>query len=201
MDLEAASLHLEKDQMFRKIIQGTTIEPFSPSGKVYYDLLNSIVSQQLSVKAAETIFQRFCALFPNQYPSPEAILGINPEQLRSAGLSNQKAGYMKNVAAFALENNLETRPWSRYSDKENLDFLIQIKGIGRWSAEMILMFTLGQPDVFPVDDLGIQQSISRLYALSESGKALRLRMIELAENWRPYRTVACRYLWAWKNNN
>ncbi len=199
MDIEIATLHLKKDLSLQKIIQSTTIEVSSPTQNVYFDLLSSIVSQQLSVKAADTIFKRFCTLFPNDYPSPDALLALNPEQLRTAGLSNQKAGYMKNVAVFALENNLENHDWSNKSDAETIDFLTQIKGIGRWSAQMILMFTLGRPDIFPVDDLGIQQAISRLYNLNETGKNLRLRMDELAEPWRPYRTIACRYLWAWKD--
>lgn len=201
MDLEAAILHLKKDHKLQEIIQKTTITPFSPSGKVYFDLLESIVSQQLSVRVADTIFQRFCALFPNNYPSPDALQAINTEQLRLVGLSNQKAGYMKNVATFALEHGLENHPWSNYSDTEIINILTQIKGVGRWTAQMILMFTLGRPDIFPVDDLGIQQAIIRLYALPETGKALHQRMQEIATNWSPHRTIACRYLWAWKNQN
>jgi DNA-3-methyladenine glycosylase II len=107
---------------------------------------------------------------------------------------------MQNVAAFALENNFETVKWDQYNDAEISQMLTTIKGVGTWTVEMILMFTLGRPDVFPSKDLGIQQAIAGLYNINESGKKLLLQMTEIAEPWRPYRTLACRYLWHWKNN-
>lgn len=201
MDLESAILHLNKDSILKNIIQYAAVKPFTPSGNVYFDLLNSIVSQQLSVKAAETIFTRFCLLFPENYPSPELLLVTDPDQLRAAGLSRQKASYLQNVAAYALENNIDSIEWEHYDDMEIIQMLTKIKGVGRWTVEMILMFTLGRPDVFPKDDLGIQQAIFRLYNLNTSGKDLLREMTEIAESWRPYRTVACRYLWYWKNQN
>lgn len=201
MDLESAILHLKKDLILKNIIQNATIKPFAPSKNVYFDLLNSIVSQQLSVKAAETIFDRFCALFPENYPSPELLISISPDQLRSIGLSRQKASYMQNVAAFSLENNFESYQWDQYDDDAIIRLLTEIKGVGRWTAEMILMFTLGRPDVFPNLDLGIQQAISRLYNINETGKPLLNQMDKIAEAWRPHRSVACRFLWYWKNNN
>lgn len=201
MDLESAILHLNKDSILKNIIQYAAVKPFTPSGNVYFDLLNSIVSQQLSVKAAETIFTRFCLLFPENYPSPELLLVTDPDQLRAAGLSRQKAAYLQNVAAYALENNIDSIKWEHYDDMEIIQMLTKIKGVGRWTVEMILMFTLGRPDVFPKDDLGIQQAIFRLYNLNTSGKDLLREMTEIAESWRPYRTVACRYLWYWKNQN
>lgn len=200
MDSEVALLHLKKDNHLKKVIENTSITPLLPSGNVYYNLLESIVSQQLSVKAAANIFNRFCALFTDQYPHPELLTTIDLTALRMAGLSNQKAGYLKNVAAFTLENNLENFSWEALQDHEVISFLTQIKGVGRWTAEMILMFTLCRPDVLPVDDLGIQQSMSQLFSLKESGKILQQRMIEVAEPWRPYRTLACRYLWKWKDS-
>ncbi len=200
MDWDAAIAHLKKDHRLQSIIQTTTVTPYHSNGDVYYDLLNSIASQQLSVKAADTIFQRFCALFPKQYPNPELLQSIEIEQLRAIGLSYQKAGYMKNVADFSAQQSLTSRKWADYPDADNLAFLTQIKGVGKWTAEIILMFTLNRPDIFPADDLGIQQAIIRLYDLSETGKPLHQRMHSLADPWRPYRTVACRYLWAWKNS-
>lgn len=201
MNLEAAILHLKQDTQLQKVILTTAVPPFAPSGRVYFDLLGSIVSQQLSTKAATTIFNRFCALFPEGYPNPEALISINPEQLRTAGLSIQKAAYLKNVARFSLENDLENYNWTALSDQDAIRMLTAIKGVGRWTAEMVLMFTLGRPDVFPIDDLGIQQSMIKLFGLTESGKNLHHRMLEHAEPWRPYRTVACRYLWRWKDNS
>ena len=200
MNLEAAILHLEQDSNFQKILETTTIAPLTPSGKVYFDLLDSIVSQQLSVKVASAIFNRFCTLFPGNYPSPETLISMDTGQLRAAGLSGQKAAYLKNAAAFALENDLENYRWDDLSDTEIILFLTQIKGVGQWTAEMILMFTLNRPDIFPADDLGIQQAMTQLFSLTETGKDLRQKMIAAAEPWRPYRTIACRYLWRWKDN-
>lgn len=171
------------------------------SGKdVYYDLLESIVSQQLSVKAAATIHGRFMALFEDGIPYPEKLLALDVPTLRSVGLSNQKASYMHNVAAFFVQEKLHGANWDTLTDEEIIQKLTKIKGVGRWTVEMILMFTLGRPDVLPVDDLGIQQAMKRLYELEETGKALRARMVEIAEPWRPYRTHACRYLWKWKDS-
>jgi len=199
MNSEAAILHLGKDSFLAEVIQRTSIPPFAPSGKVYFELLESIVSQQLSVRAAATIFSRFCAIFPDNYPHPETLVSIPPEQLRNVGLSFQKAKYLKNVAAFTLDNDLDRLRWEDYSDIEIINLLTKIKGVGRWTSEMILMFTLGRPDIFPADDLGIQQAMIRLYNLTDTGKTLQLRMRELSEQWQPYRTTACRYLWRWKD--
>ena len=123
MDLESALLHLKKDKILQEVIQTTTLPPLTPSGNVYFDLLDSIASQQLSVKVASIIFNRFCTLFPEQYPSPQLLVQTPIDQLRSVGLSNQKATYMKNVAAFALENNLETYSWAALTDEEIIAFL------------------------------------------------------------------------------
>lgn len=199
MNVEAAIIHLKQDEYFGKVIEATHVPDFTPSGKVYYDLLDSIVSQQLSVKVANVIFGRFRALFPDNYPHPEMLLAIEPERLRSVGLSNQKATYLQNVAAFALQNDFEQRNWHTDSDDEVIALLTKIKGVGLWTSQMILMFTLNRPDVFPIDDLGIQQAMTRLFDLQETGKLLKIRMLELAEPWRPYRTVASRYLWRWKD--
>ncbi|MEQ1746982.1 MAG: DNA-3-methyladenine glycosylase [Saprospiraceae bacterium] len=199
MDFETAISHLSKDKRFAPVIQQTQIEALQPSRNVYYDLLDSIVSQQLSVKAAATIFGRFCALFPDNYPTPEQLLDIETERLRAAGLSNQKASYLKNVAAFALENNLDNTNWPTLSDADIVNHLSQIKGVGKWTVEMILIFTLNRPDVFPVDDLGIQQAMIKLFGLSSSKKELLRDMVKLSEPWQPYRSTASRLLWRWKS--
>lgn len=200
MNSEVAKAHLKQHDKIRLLVETIHIPDFSPSGKVYYDLLESIVSQQLSVKAASTIFNRFCALFSDNYPHPALLSAIEIQLLRSAGLSSQKASYLQNVAAFSLQYDLENHQWESMSDDEIIDFLTSIKGVGKWTAQMILMFSIGRPDIFPVDDLGIQQAMTRLYGLDEKDKKLKQQMIELAEPWRPYRTIACRYLWRWKDN-
>lgn len=200
MNSEAAIAHLKQDDNFRLLVETITIPDFTPSRKVYFDLLDSIVSQQLSVKVATVIFNRFCALFPENYPHPELVAAFQIEQLRSVGLSNQKASYLQNVAAFSLQYDLENHDWGSMSDDAIIAFLTQIKGVGKWTAQMILMFTIGRPDIFPIDDLGIQQAMARLYSLDTTDKQFKHKMTALAEPWRPYRTVACRYLWRWKDS-
>lgn len=199
MNSVVAVTHLQQDSLLRHMIEQTVLPASTPSRRIYYDLLDSIVSQQLSVKVATVIFNRFCALFPDHYPHPELVIALEPGQLRSVGLSGQKAGYLQNVAHFFLQSDLENHHWETMSDGEIIDFLSQIKGVGKWTVQMLLIFTLERPDVFPVDDLGIQQAMVRLYGLTETGKELKKRMVELAEPWQPHRSLASRYLWRWKD--
>jgi DNA-3-methyladenine glycosylase II len=166
-----------------------------PHEDIYVSLLSSIISQQLSTKVARVIRDRFLHLFPNQYPSPELVLNEPEEALRAVGLSYQKIGYIRNVAAFARDGQLDYGVISVLPDEDLIRHLVQIKGVGRWTAEMILMFTLVRPDVFPVDDLGIQNAMKKHYNLSLTGKPLQGEMTRIAEAWRPYRTLASRYLW------
>lgn len=196
---EAALAHLNQEPNIAKIIQSIDLPVFTPSRKIYYDLLESIVSQQLSVKAATTIFNRFLLLFPDNYPHPDMLINVEQERLRSAGLSGQKAVYLQNVARFSLIHDLEGHAWDAMDDDEIIRFLTQIKGVGKWTVEMLLMFTLGRPDILPVDDLGIQQGMSKLFNLNFSGKMLKQEMIERAAPWKPWRTLACRYIWRWKD--
>lgn len=194
--------HLCKDPAMARVIRETIDKPDFRQGNsdVYYDLLVSIVSQQLSGKVAQVITGRLMALFPNEYPEPEAILDMEFDRLRAVGLSNSKTHYIRNVAEFFSEPEHRQKVWSEMGDEEIIRFLTQIKGVGRWTAEMILMFTLHRPDVLPVDDLGIQQSMAQLFGWQESGKVLQQKMIEAAEHWRPYRTYACKFLWRWPRN-
>jgi DNA-3-methyladenine glycosylase II len=199
MNLTEAMTHLHKEPNISRVLHSIEMPDFTPSQKVYFDLLESIVSQQLSVKVATVIFNRFLSLFPDNYPHPELVISIEIDSLRGAGLSYQKAGYLQNVAQFALVHDLENKNWHEMSDDEIIQFLSQIKGVGKWTVQMLLMFTIGRPDVFPVDDLGIQQGMAKIFGLQETGKELKNKMIELAEPWRPWRTVACRYVWRWKD--
>lgn len=186
---------LANDPVMAAIIrQGQPLKP-SKSEDLYHKLLSSIVSQQLSTKVAAVIFRRFTALFPNDYPHPQLVLEAPDEVLRGAGLSFQKIGYVRNVAAFAAEGNMAHATIDAMESEDLIRHLTQIKGVGRWTVEMLLMFALERPDVFPVDDLGIQNAMKRHYGLEEAGKALKLRMQDIAENWRPYRTIASKYLW------
>lgn len=201
MNSQAAIAHLQHEDNIRSLIEQINMPDFTPSGRIYYDLLESIVSQQLSVKVADVIFKRFLLLFTDHFPHPEQVVALELEKLRSVGLSGQKAGYLKNVAQFALANDLEQIDWETMDDEEIINFLTQIKGVGKWTVQMLLMFSLARPDIFPVDDLGIQQGMQRLFKIEASNpRLLKIKMTELAEPWRPWRTVACRYLWRWKDN-
>lgn len=162
---------------------------------LYLELLDAIISQQLSVKAAATISRRFTGLFPDDYPTPERVLALSVDELRAVGVSRQKAGYLQSVAAFKQAGQLEYAVLNQLSDDALADHLTQIKGVGRWTAQMLLMFALERPDVFPELDLGIQNAMRRHYDLPETGKALLRRMTEIAEAWRPHRTTAARLLW------
>lgn len=170
MNIDLSHAHLRQDARIAMLLDVVQMPDFTPSGRIYYDLLESIVSQQLSVKAATTIFNRFCTLFPDNYPHPELLVEVETTRLREMGLSFQKAGYLQNVARFSMENDLENHGWNQMSDEEIIEFLTQIKGVGKWTVQMLLMFTLGRPDVFPIDDLGIQQAMINLYQINETDR-------------------------------
>jgi len=200
MNSEAAIAHLNKEATIRPLLTAIEVPELIPSGRVYYDLLSSIVSQQLSVKVADVIFKRFISLFPDNYPHPRYVVAIESDTLRSVGLSGQKAEYLQNVAKFAIDNDLQNIDWDSMRDEEIISFLTQIKGVGKWTVQMLLMFTLSRPDIFPVDDLGIQQAMQRLFTIEElNPRLLKIRMTELSEPWKPWRTIACQYLWRWKD--
>lgn len=191
--------HLAADERLRPLLDTIVLAPPTSRGDIYCDLIRAVVYQQLSGKAAATIHGRFLDLFPDGYPQTDRLLGCSLEDLRAVGLSRQKATYLQNIAAFFNEHRLHGEDWSRHDDEQLIELLSRIKGVGRWTVEMILMFSLSRPDVLPLDDLGIQQAMQGLYGLEGKGKALRQQMIATAEPWRPYRTYACRYLWRWKD--
>ncbi|MGA0557991.1 DNA-3-methyladenine glycosylase family protein [Larkinella sp. VNQ87] len=198
--------HLSQDPVLKQIIYCTPEPKIAfaydrdpAKNRVYLALLESIVSQQISVKAADSIFTRFLALFADGYPHPDQLLAKTPEVLRSAGLSGQKARYLQSVAEFALQNPMTSDFLETMTDEEIIQYLLPIKGVGRWTVEMLLLFVLNRPDVFPVDDLVIRQKMVNAYGLTETGRALYKRLHAIAEAWRPHRSLASRYLWRWKN--
>jgi DNA-3-methyladenine glycosylase II len=166
---------------------------------VYLDLLGSIISQQLSTKVAAVIERRFLALFPDDMPYPQLLIEKDIATLRSAGLSQQKAAYLQNVAIFFQQENLLEKDWRDMDNDEIIRYLTQIKGVGKWTVEMILMFSLSRPDVLPLDDLGIRQGIANLYGVTETGKPMLQQMTDIAAAWQPYRSYACLYLWRYKD--
>jgi DNA-3-methyladenine glycosylase II len=190
--------HLKQDVKLAFAIQNSNPTIKEGNGKVYEALLEAIVSQQLSVKAADTIYQRFLKLYI-QHPEPSELIQTPFETLRSVGLSNQKAKYIQNVGAFFEKQPSDPLYWQKIEDEQIIKELTQIKGVGVWTVQMILMFTLNRLDIMPVLDLGIKQAMIRLYELNESGKELEKKMLDISMQWKPYRTIACRYLWSWKD--
>jgi DNA-3-methyladenine glycosylase II len=194
--------HLSKDPILAKAMAETEFMPYIKpvENNLFIDLLEAIISQQLSIKAADTIYKRFVGLFDLGKIYPSQILKFDDPMLRAVGLSNQKTKYVKNLAEFATHNSLEIEEINKKSDEEIIELLTQIKGIGRWTVEMMLMFSLQRPNVFPIDDLGIYQSMIELYQIDETNKKeTRKKLYEIAEHWNPYRSWACRYLWKWRD--
>jgi DNA-3-methyladenine glycosylase II len=191
--------HLSRDPKMAAIIPQIELPEIEVHSDICLDLISSIVSQQLSVKAADTIFNRFLDLFENRYPTQQQILDKDPEILRGCGLSYQKANYIKNIATYWIDNKDTMSDWLALSEDAIISELTQIKGVGKWTVQMILMFRLNRLDVFPIDDLGIRQGMIKIYDVQETGKDLIKKLHELAEPWRPYRSIACRYVWKWKD--
>jgi len=156
-------------------------------------LVSAIVSQQLSTKAAATIFGRFVELFEDRRPSAGGIDVLNDAALRGVGLSGQKVGYLRDLCARLADGRLALDELEMLGDERVIERLTSVKGFGRWTAEMFLMFRLHRPDVLPVGDLGIVNAVQRLYRLRKRPDATRI--LKIGEPWRPYRSVASWYLW------
>lgn len=193
--------HLSKDKKLKKILD--LQEPFvlTKRKNIHLHLCNSIMSQQLSTKVADVFQQRFLTLYITKNPTAAEIAATAFDRLRSIGLSNAKANYIINVCNFFIEEKITDAKLYKMSNEEVIKYLTQIKGVGQWTVEMILMFALGREDVFAVDDLGIQQAICKLYNIDAADKkTMKEKMLAVSKKWSPYRTYACRYLWGWKDN-
>ena len=192
--------HLSKDKQLKKAITKTGRIELKKRKNIFIYLIKSITSQQLSTKVAEVIYNRFLNLFGGIEPTPQQVLELKHAQLRAIGLSNSKVTYVQNVARFAIEKGLEVKRLNKMDNEELIEYLTEIKGVGRWTAEMIMMFALGREDVFALDDLGIQMAMKNLFELKiNDPKRLKKKMIALSAAWSPYRTYACMYLWRWKD--
>jgi DNA-3-methyladenine glycosylase II len=163
------------------------------SSNPFHSLVESIISQQLSVKAADTIYKRFLTLFPTTDVTPEQLAEVPLNSLRSVGMSWSKAQYIKNIAEAIIQKQFEWSDIDKKTDEEIIHLLTQIKGIGRWTAEMFLMFTLGRPDVVSIGDVGLQNAIQRVYKLDKKPTPKHIQ--DLSNKWKPYRTYACKVLW------
>lgn len=193
-------LHLSKDKKLKKVMEMQQPYVLEKRNKVYLRLCASILSQQLSTKVAKVLYERFLNLFEGKQPTALEILNTPATSFRAIGFSNAKASYVHNVARFFIENKITDRQLRAMSNEEVMELLTQIKGVGKWTVEMILMFTLGREDIFAADDLGLKQSVIKLYGIKEiDKKLLQQKIIRISNKWSPYRTYACRYLWGWKD--
>jgi DNA-3-methyladenine glycosylase II len=193
--------HLSKDKKLKKLLESAAPHQLKKRKNICTYLCASIMSQQLSTKVADVIYKRFIALYGGKEPLPQQILDTPFEQLRGIGLSNAKVSYVKNVAQFEIEKGMDPKKLGKMDNEEVIAYLTEIKGVGRWTVEMLLMFALGREDVFAVDDLGIQNAMIKLYKLDNSDKKqLREKMLKVSAKWSPYRTYACVHLWRWKDN-
>jgi DNA-3-methyladenine glycosylase II len=193
-------VHLEKDRKLSKILVEAVPE-LTLHKNIPIRLMASIMSQQLSTHVARVIFRRFLELYQGKEPKVSEVLATDPAQLRAIGLSNNKVSYILNVARFCIENSITDKKLQKMDNASIIELLTKIKGVGKWTVEMLLMFSLGREDVFAVDDLGIQQAMIRLYKLDNSDKkAFKEKMLQLSEKWSPYKTYACIHLWQWKDD-
>ncbi len=195
---EKALEHFKKTDslLYKLAISIGPFTPMLPSSEHFTRLCRSIVGQQLSVKAAQTIFTRFQNLFENNI-TPEKVLHMDTEKLRMCGISYPKIGYIQDLAEKVIEKKLILETLHKDDNETVIKNLTIIKGIGNWSAEMFLMFSLGRPDIFSVQDLGLRNAIKKLYGLEEPTKK---ELLEISEKWKPYRTFASMVLWKSLNN-
>ena len=195
-DYTIARRHLRKaDPKLGQIIKRVgkcQLHAFAPRDP-FEALCMSIASQQLSTKAADTIFRRFCDLFPDRKPTPERVMTLTDDEIRGVGFSRPKVTFIKDLASHVIDGRLDLKGLKKHPDDEVMRQLVAVKGIGRWTAEIFLMFRLGRPDIFPADDLGLMNAVQRTYGLRKRPDAKRLR--KMCETWKPYRSVAAWYLW------
>lgn len=193
--LTQAKEHFKKnDAVLGRVVDIVVLSGWRKNGNYFVDLVESIVSQQLSVKAADTIWKRFIALFPDERVEPEFVLAMSEQRIRDAGISWQKISYMKDLAKKTLESGIVFEQFEIMTDEEIIEELVKVRGIGRWTAEMFLMFSMGRQDIFSYGDLGLRRAMQNLYSLRKEPSPRRAAQI--ANKWKPFRTIACRYLWA-----
>lgn len=197
IDYQRARRHLMRtDPVLATVIRqvgrcGLADVPYLPP---FMALAEAIASQQLSVKAADTIFNRFCALFgPDNIPDAARLLRLDDDVIRASGFSRSKVAFLRDLAARVSERRLALDRLGELDDAEVIEQLTAVKGIGTWTAEIYLMFRLQRPDIFPADDLGLVKAAERMYGLRQ--RPTRKKLLKMAEPWRPYRSVAAWYLW------
>ena len=191
--------HLSGDDILKKVLEKVSIEFPEENLTVFSYLIKSIVSQQLSTKAAKTIYDRLMALPSIDRNDPSSLMAFSVDDLRSVGLSYQKTNYVGNVCQYFLDKNLLDTNWEMFSDEQLIELFTSIKGVGVWTVQMVLMFGLKRPDVFPVLDLGIRQGMSKLYDLDSDLKELTKEINTISEKWSPYRSHGSLAIWRFKD--
>lgn len=192
----AAEVLAQNDSVLAPVIKRAGLPTFTPHKNYYQELVESIVSQQLSVKAAATILKRFVDLFPGDgFPAPDQILSKDIEELRAVGLSRQKATYIQDLAVKVIEGTVRFNHLDGLTNDEVIAELTQIKGVGVWTVHMFLIFCMGRLDVLPTGDLGIKNGIQKLYGFEASPTPLEMEEVALKNNWHPYESVASWYVW------
>ena len=196
-DWTQGARHLARvDPTLRRVIGRVGPCTLAPRRDYFVALCKAIYAQQISTKVATVLFGRFRQQFPNRRPTPELVLQLlnGPESnLRLCGLSRQKAVYLADLARHFVDGRIPTRKLSRMSDDQVIDALVNVKGIGQWTAEMFLIFVLNRPDVLPVDDLGVREGVREMYGLH--GRPTADELIAIGEPWRPFRSIATWYVW------
>ncbi|MBS1745676.1 MAG: DNA-3-methyladenine glycosylase 2 family protein [Bacteroidetes bacterium] len=193
--------HLRQDKKLAAFMNGTVHEHIMPHSNIPLQLIRSIMSQQLNTKVAQVIYNRFLEIYHNKTPKPQQIIDTPFEVLRATGLSNAKVGYIKNIASFCLENEITDKKLHAMNNEAIIALFTQIKGVGKWTVEMLLMFALGREDVFSLDDYGVRSAMMHIYQIKKTDKRnLDKKLLSISDKWSPYRTYGCLYCWHWKNN-
>ena len=193
MDIKSALKILNNDPKMQKLIKDFGLPNFKSKNNYFQSLIHSIVFQQLSGKVANIIYQRLISLLPNNKITPKEVLILSNEAMKQIGLSSQKINYIKNLADYFDSNIFDSNKVEKMSDEAISRELIQIKGIGQWTVDMFLMFTLNRSDIMPYSDLGIQKGMKTLFNLNKLPTKDEMKTLSI--KWIPYRTVACWYLW------
>ncbi|MGI0060376.1 MAG: DNA-3-methyladenine glycosylase family protein [Nitrosotalea sp.] len=192
MTIADAITFLKQDQTLALVIETVGEYKLKKRNHHFAVLVESIISQQLATSAADAIFKRFKGLYP-KFPTASEILGTRKSKLRKVGLSGMKIEYLKDLAKHMDEGKLNMRSLSKMNDEDVISHLTQVKGIGRWTAEMFLIFSLGRQDIFPVGDLALRKGVQILFSLQEIPKQIEAE--KLGQRWKPYRTIATWYIW------
>jgi len=189
---DKATIHLSKDPIMKTLIDTYELPGWAYDKNLFLELVESIIGQQLSVKAADTITKRFKVAVGSNTPTPEQILAVDDDTLRAAGNSYSKIKYIKGICTAVINKEVDFESLRDMEDEEVIAELVKLKGVGPWTAEMFLMFSLGREDVFSLGDLGLRNAVAKLYGVDRDDLK---KIEEISQQWKPFRSLASRYLW------